>query len=110
MKHRVLVSDAAESDVFEIVEHILLRESALAPGLAVQARLERAIVSLSENPKRGRIVPSLKRLGIGQFRELVEAPWRIVYSIREATVHVVAVLDGRRSAEDLLRERALRDL
>ena len=108
MTYRVTVAAAAEHDMFEIVEYTLARERELEPGLRVLERLERRIASLSSNAHRGRRPPELRRIGLEEYRELIAAPWRILYSLREAQVHVVAVLDLRRDAADLLRERALR--
>lgn len=110
MKHRVFVTELAEDDLVEIVDYIFGREGALEPGLRVQERLERTIASLAETAARGRIVPELRRLGISLFREIIEDPWRIIFSLRGREVRVVAILDGRRSADALIRERALRNL
>ncbi len=110
MSYRVVVSDDAESDLYEIIDYIFVQENDLAPGLTVLERLERAVSSLTTNPQRGRYVPCLRRTGVKRFRELIEKPWRIVYSIHGHVVHVVAIVDGRRNADDLLRERRLRDI
>lgn len=110
MTYRVTVSDAAELDIIEIVEYIFVRERALEPGLKVLERLEQRIASLSSQAGRGRRPPELRRIGVEDYRELIDAPWRILYSLRGNQVHVVAVLDLRRDAADLFRERALRSV
>lgn len=110
MSYSVVISEDAEDDLFEIVDYVFSKEKALAPGLAVQERIEKAVASLATNPQRGRIVRSLRYVGVRKFRELIENPWRIVFSIQDRKVHVVAIVDGRRSADDLLRERQIRDI
>ncbi len=110
MIYSVVVSEDAEEDLFEIVEYIFSQERALEPGLAIQERIEKAVAGLASNPSRGRSVPSLRYVGVRKFRELIEGPWRIIYSIHARKVHVVAIVDGRRSADDLLRERNMRDI
>jgi toxin ParE1/3/4 len=39
------------------------------------------------------------------YRELVATPWGIMYRVSGHTVSVLAVVDGRRNAEDVLLER-----
>jgi toxin ParE1/3/4 len=46
-------------------------------------------------------------LGITDFREIFFKPFRIIYETRGKAVFIHAVLDGRRSCEDLLRQRLL---
>ena len=48
-------------------------------------------------------------IGIIQYRELIKAPWRVIYRIDGNTVYVTSVFDGRRNLEDLLLERVSRD-
>ncbi len=111
-RYRVTVADIAEDDLFEIVDYIMARERDVAPALEVQERIEATIASLIRLANRGRPPPELREVGtedIGfDLRELIEWPWRIVYRIRGRNVHVVLVLDGRRDAGDLVRERAMR--
>jgi plasmid stabilization system protein ParE len=110
--HRVTVAEAAEDDIFEIVDYILVRERDLAPAIAVQERIGDAIASLETVANRGRTPPELREVGIEEIgidiREIIEWPWRIVYRISGRNVHVVLVLDGRRDAGALVHERALR--
>jgi toxin ParE1/3/4 len=49
----------------------------------------------------------MQRWGIFDFREIFFKPYRILYEIREKTVFIQAVLDGRRNCEDLLQQRLL---
>lgn len=52
--------------------------------------------------------PTLRWNGITTYRELIVAPWRIVYRVDGALVLVVSVVDSRRRLEDLLLARFLR--
>jgi toxin ParE1/3/4 len=72
------------------------------PGAAV-ANTERLIgraETLTEHPLLGRVV---SELGGGQFRELVEGNYRIVYRIRGDEIEVLTVFEGHHlfPAEDL---------
>jgi toxin ParE1/3/4 len=78
--------------------------------LDLQKELSGRALSLERFPARGRVVPELQRLGIQFLRELIFSPYRLLYRIERQTVHVLVVFDGRRSLDDLLLDRALRDL
>ena len=47
-------------------------------------------------------------LGIHIYRELIVAPWQIVYRISDTTVFVLSVIDSRQNVEDILLHRLLR--
>ena len=53
-------------------------------------------------------VLELGRLHIQEDRELLLPPYRIVYRIHGRRVLVLAVLDARRSLEDVLLDRLVR--
>jgi plasmid stabilization system protein ParE len=96
----------AEEDLWWIVEFISGDDVPVA--LDVLRRFRERAAFLDKFPGRGRIVPELDQHGIRQYRELVMAPWRIVYRVDGAIVYVMAVLDSRRNLEDLLLERLSR--
>jgi hypothetical protein len=54
------------------------------------------------------VVPELAAIGVRGYREIICAPWRIVYRIAGLKVYVLAVLDSRPNVEDLLLDRLLR--
>ena len=99
-------TDTAASDLEGIVDY--LAETSPDTAAEVARRLVAAVDSLSEQPERGRVVPELERIGVTAYRELVRAPWRILYRVDGGAAHVVAVLDGRRNVEDLLLSRLVR--
>jgi len=49
----------------------------------------------------------LQEYGIYQFRELIVAPWRLLYRAQEDKIYVLAVLDSRQNIEDILLKRVL---
>jgi plasmid stabilization system protein ParE len=71
-------------------------------------KVEQTAQGLTTLPMRGRVVPELATFGIHIYREIIMSPWRIIYRVSGKTVHVLAVVDGRRNLEDLLLERFLR--
>lgn len=102
----VLWTDTARGDLAAIVESIA--EDSPQNALAVLDRLAARTSTLVSNPQRGRMVPELRSLDLGQYRELIERPWRIIYRIEQHRVLVVAVLDGRRDMQSLLIDRLVR--
>lgn len=99
-------AEVARDDLGEIVDYIAVDSPTNA--LAVLDRIQRSAAHLVTAPLRGRVVPELHWNGITTYRELIDAPWRIVYRVDGALVLVVSVVDSRRRLEDLLLARFLR--
>ncbi len=77
-------------------------------ALSTLGRLEARAKSLATFAERRRIVPELARWHITDYRELVAPPHRVVYRVDGSRVLVLAVVDSRRSLEDILLDRLLR--
>jgi plasmid stabilization system protein ParE len=77
-------------------------------ALSTLDRLERRASSLTTLADRGRLVPELGRLRIRDYRELVVSPYRILSRVHGTRVLVLAVVDARRSLEDVLLDRLIR--
>lgn len=107
MKERGLLwASSARRDLEGIVSYLADRSQQAA--LATLDRLEGRARSLAGLAERGRVVPELARLHLREYRELVVPPYRIIYRIRGPRVLVLAVLDARRSLEDILLDRLIR--
>ncbi len=107
MKYEVRIDSIALDDLYAICRHVANNDS---PGKAehVLDNIQKAMTSLETMPARGNHPPEMQRLGILDFREIFFKPYRIIYEIRDKTVFIHAVLDGRRNCEDLLQQRILR--
>jgi toxin ParE1/3/4 len=103
--YNVKWSETSEKDLIEIVEYIA--GASLSQANEVFRQLKRKASGLHSFPDRGRIVPELQEQGITQYRELIVAPWRIIYRISQETIYVLAVFDSRRSVEDILFKRLI---
>lgn len=107
MKYRVLVLAEAEDDIVDIYNYI-----ALADGIEradhILSELQASCEKLNGLPRRGHVPPELETLGIRDFREIHFKPYRIIYEVVGRRVYVYAVLDGRRSLQELLERRLLR--
>lgn len=99
----MLWDEEAERDLDAIVDFIAL-EHPLNASRVLERLLKRA-ASLESQPLRGRRVPELLALGEDRYRELIEAPWRILYRVNAAQVFVIAVVDSRRDLQSWLAQR-----
>lgn len=99
----VLWTHTAQQDLIEIVEYIA--QDSIADALSILQKLETRAALLITLPNRGRIVPELLHTGISQYRELVSAPWRIIYRVENKQVMIMAVLDSRRDLQTVLLNR-----
>ena len=102
-KYKVIWADTAEKDLIEIIEYIAINNPENA--LKILTKIKKKASSLYSIPERCRIVHELKAQSITQYKELIEAPWRIIFRIVEKKVYVVSVLDSRRNIEDILLKR-----
>jgi len=102
----VFWSDTARSDLEEVIRYIA--EDSADKALSILGRLEAKAASLTMQSTRGRVVPELASLDVSQYRELIEAPWRIIYRIESDKVFVVALLDSRRDLTSILLQRLTR--
>jgi toxin ParE1/3/4 len=100
-------STASHGDYAALMEY-LVDTRGLAAASAVDAKLEQAITSLSVMADRGRMVPALRHEDGPRYREITSGVYRIVYRIVEDEVWIVAIIDRRRQADELLQERAAR--
>jgi plasmid stabilization system protein ParE len=64
--------------------------------------------SLTQFPERGRTIPELQDQGIFLYRELIIAPWRIIYRISDKKVYILSVFDSRQNIEDILLKRLIK--
>ncbi len=104
-QYEVIWASVAKDDLARIIEYIAIDNPANA--LKVLNKLKEKAAYLYHLPKRGQIIPELQEYGIYQYRELIVAPWRMMYRVQEDKVYVLAVLDSRQNIEDILLKRVL---
>ncbi len=101
--YKVSWATVARDDLKQITEYIAIDSPANASRILNKIKNQSS--DLYTIPERGRVVPELKEQGIQTYRELIIAPWRIIYRITDTTVFVLSVIDSRRNVEDLLLDR-----
>lgn len=104
--YQVLWTHTAQQDLTSIVEYIA--QDSVNEALAILQKLETKAALLITLPNRGRVVPELLHTGISQYRELISAPWRIIYRVESQKVLIMAVLDSRRDLQTMLLNRLAR--
>ncbi len=104
---RVRLASVASDDIAQLLEYTIAT-AGIDAARALDDVLDGALTSLATMSARGRVVPELQVRAITTFRELIRAPYRIVYRVDVRDVWVLAVVDGRRDLGTLLRERARR--
>ncbi|MBK5243883.1 MAG: type II toxin-antitoxin system RelE/ParE family toxin [Eubacteriaceae bacterium] len=104
-QYKILWSNQAKEDLFEIIEYIAFDDKSLA--LKILDKIEEKVAQLELLPMRGRIVSELKAYNFLTYREILLSPWRIIYKIEADKVYIISVLDGRRNIEDLLMKKLI---
>ena len=64
---------------------------------------------LQNFPFRGNVIPEFMYYNVEIYRELTVDNLRIIYRVEKARVYVLAIFDARRSVEDILLKRIIRD-
>jgi addiction module RelE/StbE family toxin len=105
--YQIRWAKTAERDLAEIIEYIMQNNPAAADEIFKKIKIKTENLALLS--ERGRIVPELLSQGISLYREIIIAPWRVMYRIVEKTVFILAVIDSRRNVEDVLLERLIRN-
>ena len=90
-------SETSENDQLSIVEYIAIESPYQADEIFKE--IKKRASGLRTFPDRERIVPELLDQGITLYRELIIAPWRIMYRVSEKTVYVLSVLDSRQNVQ-----------
>jgi plasmid stabilization system protein ParE len=102
---KVIWAGSAVQDLESIIAYIA--EDSPANAKKILSKIKTTVSDLYHSPHRGRFVPELQSQGILLYRELVIAPWRVMYRVSENTVLVLSVFDSRQNLEDILLKKLL---
>ena len=95
----------AKYDLLDIVSRIKKESPSIAKDIYL--KLRKKAHSSNFFPLKGRVAPELQAEGITQYREIIAAPWRIIYRIGDDTVYIMSIIDSRRNLDELLLQRIL---
>ena len=107
MGYKIRVTVDAELDIVDLYEYIAFHDC-VENAEYVLNEIEKLILSLDENPLRGRFPPELSEQGIKDFKEVWFKPYRVIYQVVASEVVVLCCLDGRQDMQSLLERRLLR--
>ncbi len=105
MKYSIVWSPSAQFDLESILDYI--SSDSMKPAQKQFKKIQSHCIKLGENPKAGRVIPELQHQNIKTYREIVVAPWRIMYKIDSKKIIVLAIIDSRRDIDDALLSRSL---
>jgi plasmid stabilization system protein ParE len=105
----VRYTEQARVDLRQIFEQRLAQRGADGwdGARALIAEILATIDGLADYPERGPQVPELVDLGDKRWRQVLHAPYRVVYHLEGDVVTVALVADGRRDFSTLLQRRLL---
>jgi plasmid stabilization system protein ParE len=102
---KVVWAGSALQDLESIIAYIA--EDSPANARKILSKIKKTVSDLYHSPHRGRFVPELQSQGILLYREVVIAPWRVMYRVSENTVLILSVFDSRQNIEDILLKKLL---
>jgi plasmid stabilization system protein ParE len=105
--YRIRWAPVAFQDLDEIVDSIAAQDGT-GPAVKTYHKLKKRGGALATHPKKCRLIPELRAVGVIEFRELIVSPYRVFFRIVGNEVRIVGVLDGRRDLEETLVRRAMR--
>ena len=109
MRHEVVLTAHAESDLEQIYTYIAEHDSKASADYVLERVLE-AGDSLSSHPGRGSIPKELRSLGMTEYRQVFFKPYRLIYRVHTTHVVIYLIADGRRDMQSLLARRMLGNL
>jgi toxin ParE1/3/4 len=106
MSRSVKWSFDAKADLVEIISYI---KEAAGPKTAKQVydRIKEKISKCGDYPEGYRLVPELQEIGVLEYREIIETPWRIFFRVAGDEIRIISVIDGRRNVEDILYKKVM---
>lgn len=102
----VELTQGAEGDLEAIYDYLAANRGADEAEALIAALLEK-VETLERFPLRGNAPKELDRLGMVEFRQLLLAPYRLIYRVVGTTVYIALIADGRRDMQTLLEARLL---
>jgi len=102
---KVVWAGSAVQDLENIIACIA--EDSRSNAMKILLKIKKSVSDLYHFPYSGHFMPELQGQGILIYRELVIAPWRIIYRVSEQTVFVFSVCDSRQNIEDILLKKLI---
>ena len=104
MKFDIELTTHAYMDLIQIVEYVTAKVN-LSFAEKKLVEIEQAINSLSHQATRGHKPHELYKINTAKQLEIIIDRIRIIYEIKEKTVFVIAIFDGRQNVQSHLLKR-----
>lgn len=96
----------AKNDLLDIVEYI--KKDSPNNAKSIYLKIKEKAKSSNFFPMKGRMVPELQKEGITLYREVITAPWRVIYQVDIDTVYIMAIIDSRQNVEEVLLKKIIK--
>ena len=106
MTFAVLLTEDAARDLEHIHDYVVRQDGARQADRLLD-QIEQTLARLAEQPDRGSYPRELLELGIREYRQLVFAPYRLIYRVVDGRVIAYLIADSRRDMQSLLARRLL---
>ena len=102
--YRVDITQDAERDLADIYRFVATNDSRDAANQLLD-KLQDKVTSLERLPERGHVVTELAYTPIREALQLSLFSYRIIYTVDDKIVNILAIVDGRRDLEAVLSRR-----
>jgi len=88
-----------------VINDYYLKQVSDAVAATILNQLNKSVLSLQKLPERGSVPQELLNTGITRYRQIMCDRYRIIYRVKENSVYVMMVIDGRRDIATSLFRR-----
>lgn len=107
MSIKVVILESADYDLKELRSYIVKNVS-LMTWQNTYDKIKEVIRNLKTFPYTGSIPEEIEKLNLIQYRQVISGMNRIIYEVRQDTLYIHIIVDGRRDLTSLLTRRLLR--
>jgi toxin ParE1/3/4 len=106
MKYKINWSKDAGEEFIEIISWHKYTAGKNA-AQRIYSKINSQIKKLKDMPGMGKQVPTLKDIGINDYRQIIQDHWIIYYKVDGQTINIISVIDGRRNLEEILYKKII---
>ena len=107
MSLKVVILESAEHDLKELRNYIV-KNFSLKTWQNTYDKIKEFIRNLKTFPYTGSIPEEIEKLNLSHYRQVISGMNRIIYEVRQDTLYIHIIVDGRRDLTSLLTRRLLR--
>lgn len=108
MNFKIVILESAEHDLKDLRSY-LVKNFSQATWQESYSKIKTVIRNLQTFPYAGAIPDEFQHLGLSQYRQMFSGVNRIIYEVRQDTVYIHIITDGRRDLKGLLLRRLCKE-